>query len=110
MIKITTRAEYYAAQGLSGSTISRPDDPVDDEFIVHCEQLKQYAQGFIDSCKTDNNCIEQHRENKAGQQIILYDTFKKDMTSDYTPEQLKELSGRLKEFANAADVLWNNER
>lgn len=51
-VKIPTRAEYYTAQGFSGSAMDRPDDPIDDEFVKHCEGLKAFANGFIDYCKT----------------------------------------------------------
>ena len=51
-VKVPTRAEYYTAQGFSGSAIDRPDDPIDDEFIRHCNGLKAFANGFIDYCKT----------------------------------------------------------
>lgn len=49
--KILTRAEYYAKLGFSGSTIDRPDDPVDDEFKKHCCRLKTITEGFINYCK-----------------------------------------------------------
>lgn len=50
--KQITRVEYYKQQGFSGSDIERPDDPVDADFIKHCEGLKAIMEGFIDYCKT----------------------------------------------------------
>ena len=44
--KKITRGEYYASMGFSGSQIDRPDDPVDDEFIKHCEGLRKITEGF----------------------------------------------------------------
>lgn len=56
-VKVPTRAEYYAAQGFSGSAIDRPDDPIDDQFIRHCEGLKGIAEGFINYCKTGDSTV-----------------------------------------------------
>lgn len=56
-LKVPTRQEYYASQGFSGSAIDRPDDPIDDAFVQHCEGLKAFANGFIDYCKAGNNSM-----------------------------------------------------
>ena len=54
-IKTLTRQEYYTSQGFSGSTIDRPDDPVDEQFIRHCEQLKVVCNDFVEYGKTGNS-------------------------------------------------------
>lgn len=54
-LKVPTRQEYYASQGFSGSAIDRPDDPIDDAFVQHCEGLKAFANGFIAHCKSANS-------------------------------------------------------
>lgn len=53
-VKVMTRQEYYTSLGFSGSAIDRPNDPVDDNFIKHCEGLRSIAEGFIDHCKKDS--------------------------------------------------------
>ena len=49
--RIPTRIEYYSAQGFSGSKIDRPDDPIDEDFIRHCDGLKAAFDNFISYCK-----------------------------------------------------------
>ena len=56
-LNIPTRAEYYAAQGFSGSAIDRPDEPIDEEFVRHCNGLKSFANGFVNYCKTSNETV-----------------------------------------------------
>ena len=65
-LKVPTRQEYYTAQGFSGSAIDRPDDPIDDEFIRHCNGLKAFANGFIEHCKSGKtSAYAGHLENKV---------------------------------------------
>lgn len=49
-----TRAEYYKYMGLSGSPIDRPNDIADETFKIHCNQLANFANQFIDFCKSED--------------------------------------------------------
>lgn len=51
-----TRKEYYLSQGLSGSEIDRPDDPVDDLFVEHVNSLKNIMETLISNSKSGVNC------------------------------------------------------
>ena len=56
-LKRMTRSQYYAYKGLSGSNISRPDDPVDEEFIKHVNQLASMMNNMIEQFKGGNNTV-----------------------------------------------------
>ena len=53
--EIMTRAEYYKHMGLSGSPIDRPNDIADETFKIHCNQLANFANRFIDFCKSESD-------------------------------------------------------
>lgn len=63
-IKIITRAEYYKSIWLSGSPIDRPDDPIDENFIKHCESLKNIMNNFIDYCKNNSTGVYRLNDRK----------------------------------------------
>lgn len=102
--KKLTRHEYYTSLGFSGTTLDRPDDPVDAEFIEHCKQLKTFAENFINHCKSGDTPAKFISELKDKDAVVDYSDFLNASvkTTENMLAVLKELTGRYARLYNYA--------
>lgn len=102
--KKLTRHEYYTSLGFSGTTLDRPDDPVDAEFIEHCKQLKTFAENFINHCKSGDTPAKFIDELKDEDTAVDYSDFMNASvkTTENMLAVLKELTSCYAQLYNYA--------
>ena len=110
-VKVPTRIEYYNSQGFSGSKIDRPNDPIDEDFIRHCDGLKTVFDAFISYCK---ECAESVKDPMADKIKDYHGIAMNDRSPSYEMDRVlvrdavKKIDVEVRVYCEGNDVAPEN--